>query len=104
MPGVKVDKLERMTKIISLVAESFMLTPELIRSNNTRKRNVIMAKQMAIKLIRMHYKVPVRYIGLLFNCHYSSIIHHCRKVDDLRYSDEEYDKIYLNLESLAILL
>jgi len=105
MPGIdRTARRERVDKIIGLVAQAFMLAPEILVSNNTRKRNVVMAKQMAMKLIRMYCKIPLSEIGILFNQDHTTVIHHCRKVDDLRYSDEEYDKIYLSLESLAILL
>ena len=50
--------------------------------NGGRKREIVVARQIAMYLIRLHCGHTLKSIGEMFNLHHASVIHSIRSVTD----------------------
>ncbi|MCB0517237.1 MAG: chromosomal replication initiator protein DnaA, partial [Bacteroidetes bacterium] len=76
--------------IQSVVAEYYGLNTDLLKSN-TRRREVVQARQIAMFFAKMFTKSSLKAIGKDFGGKdHSTVIHSCQTVHDLMESDVEY--------------
>lgn len=76
--------------ILELVAEYFNVAEELVRGQ-TRKRHVVIARQISMYLAKQHTEASLKKIGSHFgNRDHSTVIYSCRTVSDLMDTDEAF--------------
>ena len=77
--------------ILELVAEYFNVAEELVRGQ-TRKRHVVIARQISMYLAKQHTDASLKKIGSHFgNRDHSTVIYSCRTVSDLMDTDETFN-------------
>jgi chromosomal replication initiator protein len=73
-------------RVIALVAENFQVTPEDVKSRRRDKKTVL-ARQVAMYLIKQQNGCSLAQIGLEFGRDHSTVIHACEKIaTELRYN------------------
>jgi chromosomal replication initiator protein len=76
--------------ILDLVCDYFDVTPELVRGQ-TRKRHVVVARQISMYLAKEHTDCSLKKIGSHFgNRDHSTVIYSCRTVRDLMDTDDAF--------------
>ena len=66
-------------RVITLVAENFQVTPEDVKSRRRDKKTVL-ARQVAMYLIKQQNGCSLAQIGLEFGRDHSTVIHACEKI------------------------
>ena len=66
-------------RVIALVAENFQVTPEDVKSRRRDKKTVL-ARQVAMYLIKQQNGCSLAQIGLEFGRDHSTVIHACEKI------------------------
>ena len=101
VPGlVRADVTEQ--DIINTVCRFYGITPEQLKAK-TRKRRVVLPRQIACKLIRMKYpKMPLTAVGeLLGGLDHATVLHSIKTVNILMETDKrmraEFKQIKTNL-------
>ena len=76
--------------ILELVADYFDVPTELVRGQ-TRKRHIVVARQISMHLAKQHTDSSLKKIGSHFgNRDHSTVIYSCRTVRDLMDTDESF--------------
>ncbi len=77
--------------ILELVAEYFNVSVDLVRGQ-TRKRHVVVARQVSMYLAKKHTEASLKKIGSHFgNRDHSTVIYSCRTVRDLMDTDDSFN-------------
>lgn len=76
-------------KIDALVCQQFGLTKHDLKLN-TRKREIVIPRQICMWLYEMKTTESLKQIGLQFNKHHASVIHAKRSVQDLIHTKNKY--------------
>lgn len=87
--------------IIEIVEAHFQLEKNAMFRRN-RKREIIVAKQISILLIKSYSLITLTGIGTIFRMHHSSIIHNIRAAKDMMEVDKEFKKFYKEIETKII--
>ncbi len=86
----QVSKEITIDSILDLVADHFELDVDTIKSNS-RKRQIVMARQLAMYFVKQHTDHSLKTIGKEFGGRdHSTVIYSCRTVNDLIDSDNSF--------------
>ncbi len=84
--------------ILDMVAGHFNLDVEVIKSNS-RKREIVIARQLAMYFVKEHTSHSLKTIGKAFGGRdHSTVIYSCRTVNDLIDSDKSFQLVVEELE------
>lgn len=98
LPKNKTSTVVSFDDIINVTAEVFTVKPSDILGN-TRKQEVVIARQMCMYLIRKELNKSFEHIGELFGGrNHTTVMHACRKVEDEINNNKNILKIYNSLK------
>lgn len=84
--------------IISFAAEAFGVRPSDI-IGNTRKQEVVLARQICMYIMRKELNNSYEYIGSFFNNrNHTTVMHSCKKVEEEINNNKNILKVYNNLK------
>ncbi len=89
-------KMLNMDSIQKYVAEHFRLKVSDLKARNNAK-SVALPRQIAMYLSKSLTRASLPDIGKAFGKHHSTVIHSVRKIDALRRSDPEFDRVIQGL-------
>lgn len=103
-PGLPKKELLKYTKckadkIIDLICTFYKVTFDDIKSKS-RKRNVVMARQLICYFIYEHTKLTLHKVAEMINRNHSTIIYSKDVVKELCFSDKLYMEHFRQLERL----
>ena len=98
--SVKVDnKPLTIDDIVSSVCSHFKVSPEEV-GGKSRKRDLVIARQVSMFLAQKHTKMPASRIGkLIAGRDHSTVIHSCEKVAERMKIDEGFSKTIAMIEN-----
>jgi chromosomal replication initiator protein len=95
---VKVDNHPvTLDDIIESVCQHYQVTPEEV-SGKSRKRNLVIARQVSMFLAQKHTKMPASRIGKLIGRDHSTVLHSCEKVIERLKIDKDFGLEIENIE------
>lgn len=90
--------------IIELVCDFYKVNMSQLQSS-TRKRGIVFPRQLCMYFIRDYTKLTVAFIGDLFGGRdHTTVLHACRTVQDLRYTDKQIDNEIIYIKNKIDLL
>ncbi len=96
--SVKVDNHPvTLDDIIESVCQHYQVTPEEV-SGKSRKRNLVIARQVSMFLAQKHTKMPASRIGKLIGRDHSTVLHSCEKVIERLKIDKDFGLEIENIE------
>jgi len=85
--------------ILDYIYKEYGVNIEEIKSNS-RLRIIIEAKRFYVVVLRRIFKLRTVKIGKLAKIHYSNVVHHCKKFDEMsEFYPKEYSGRFEELES-----
>lgn len=89
--SVKVDNHPlTVDEIVETVCSHFNVSPEDV-SGKSRKRSLVVARQVSMYLAQKHTKMPAARIGkLVAGRDHSTVLHSCEKVEEMLKEDKEF--------------
>jgi chromosomal replication initiator protein len=103
-PGIKRDPSVRytMTKIANVISQHYNISIERIR-DKTRKREVVVARQVCIYFMKKHTKETLKNIGIFVGGRdHTTAIHSIHTVNDLIDTDAEFKREIRLLDTFFI--
>ena len=96
---IRKTKKEKITveTIVDIVSSYYSLTSNQIKSK-IRTSQIALARQISMYLTRDILDIPFQEVGRYFNKDHSTVLSNCKKIDDLRKSDEVLNKVLNNLK------
>jgi chromosomal replication initiator protein len=92
--------IDDVEKIIKVSAEHYGINPELLKAK-TRKREVVVARQSAMVMLKEYTDLPLKAIGALFgNRDHSTVIHAATTISDLQDTDRKFKHHFLLLKEV----
>jgi chromosomal replication initiator protein len=85
--------------IIRVVCEVMEISPELI-SLKTRKREIVVCRQMVYHVLSMYFDYSLAFIGRLFKQDHATVIHAKKTIRNLLFSDREILKRYETIKKM----
>lgn len=73
-------------EIQQIICEGEHIEPQILRSK-TRKREVVFTRQLIMYFLKQKTKESLSHIGSHFNRDHATVIHACKQINDLSYSD-----------------
>ncbi|MCL2039350.1 MAG: chromosomal replication initiator protein DnaA [Bacteroidetes bacterium] len=86
-------------EIIDKVSNQYNIKAELIESKS-RKQEIALARQIAMKLARKHTELSLKTIGEKFNRNHATVIHACLTIENLLDTDTKIKEQYEAIETL----
>jgi len=84
--------------IQSLVCEYFEVPVEMLKSQ-TRKREIVQARQISMYLAKAHTKSSLKSIGTFFGGRdHSTVIYACQTVEDLIDTDKKFKSYVTDIQ------
>lgn len=77
-------------KILNQVCCFFSVDAKTVRFNKTRKREIVIARQMSMKLIHQKGKYSLATIGRFFNKDHATVLHAVKCIANLRDTDKRF--------------
>lgn len=97
------EKELNLDSILTLVAEHFSLDADIIRGKS-RKREVVIARQLTMFLAKKHTNYSLKQIGSdLGGRDHSTVIYSCRAVQDMLDTNEEFKKNFEALDKKLVM-
>jgi len=85
--------------IIRIVCEVMEIHPDLI-SLKTRKREIVVCRQMVYHVLSMYFDYSLAFIGRLFKQDHATVIHAKKTIRNLLFSDREILKRYETIKKM----
>lgn len=85
--------------VLQAVCQRFGLTTQDIMGDQ-RSRKVLMARQIAMYLLREKAQLPLQQIGQIFGKNHSTVLHACNRVRSSLHKDEEITSIVRDLNTV----
>jgi chromosomal replication initiator protein len=97
--SVKVDnKPLTVDEIVNTVCNQFNVSPEEV-GGKSRKRNLVVARQVSMYLAQKHTKMPASRIGqLIAGRDHSTVLHSCEKVEQRMKAEKEFTALIQTIE------
>ena len=97
--SVKVDnKPLTVDEIVNTVCSQFNVSPEEV-GGKSRKRNLVVARQVSMYLAQKHTKMPASRIGqLIAGRDHSTVLHSCEKVEMRMKAEKEFTALIETIE------
>jgi chromosomal replication initiator protein len=85
-------------EIVDKVCEFYNVPVEEV-GGKSRKRNLVIARQVSMYLAQKHTKMPAARIGkLIAGRDHSTVLHSCEKVEERMKSDKQFSEEIINIE------
>ncbi len=97
--SVKVDnKPLTVDEIVNTVCNQFNVSPEEV-GGKSRKRNLVVARQVSMYLAQKHTKMPASRIGqLIAGRDHSTVLHSCEKVEQRMKAEKDFTALIQTIE------
>ena len=97
--SVKVDnKPLTVDEIVNTVCNQFNVSPEEV-GGKSRKRNLVVARQVSMYLAQKHTKMPASRIGqLIAGRDHSTVLHSCEKVEQRMKTEKDFTELIEKIE------
>ncbi|MHA1916274.1 MAG: helix-turn-helix domain-containing protein [Promethearchaeota archaeon] len=87
--------------IVKAAAQAMTLPVESLKLK-TRKREIVVARQIAMKLMRIHTALSLQAIGDFFNKDHATVLHGSKNVDNWKETKDKFYIHYLRAESIIL--